>query len=639
MAKGVSQTKAMYDEAMRVRASGDRAKALELMVRLATRDPRQALIHLTLAAWFIEIGAFDRCLYHAEQTVALAPENAVALATLATAHSALNHGPEAEKHARRALEKDPSSYAALNTLAVALSQQDRRHEAVEYFARAHAMSPDRFEVASNYSRALAEIGELDRAIELCRDALKVRHGFRELHESYAFIQNYSSTIDPKEVLESHRTYGRILAESVAPLREKLGPPPQPLAANANDTLKSDTQRSDTQKVGNGSDVGGVGGRRLRIGFISGDFCRQSVSFFALGLIEHLDPARFDIHLYCNNTKDDAFTARYRAVASSFKSVHRLDTLAAAKLIRADRIDILIDLAGVTWSNRLDVMALRPAPVQATYCGYCNTTGLSTIDYRIVDAITDPVDAEPLTVETLARLDRCFLAYQPDPDAPDPAPEPPSRAGPITFGSFNVIAKVSDLTLDMWTRVLAETPGSRMLIKAFRLDTSGAKETLIKRLASRGIDPARVDVMGWVKSPKEHLDMYGRVDVALDTTPYSGTTTTCEALWMGVPVITLAGRTHASRVSASLLSAIGHPELIARTPEDYVRLASTLATDTAALTRYRSTLRRDMAASPLRDEAGLARAFGAALERMWSDHLVGARGAQAPTEPSKKATGS
>jgi predicted O-linked N-acetylglucosamine transferase (SPINDLY family) len=638
MAKGVSQTKAMYDEAMRVRASGDRAKALELMVRLARRDPRQAIIHLTLAAWFIEAAEYDRGLYHAEQTVALAPENAAALSTLATAHSALNHGPEAEKHARRALEKDPNSYAALNTLAVALSQQDRRHEAVEYFARAHAMSPDRFEVASNYSRALAEIGEIDRAIGLCRDAIKVRHDFREIHESYTFILNYSSTIDPRDVLESHRTYGRILTESVAPLRAKLGPPPAPTAANATET-DTGVKRGEPWPVAVGGAVGGGWGRRLRVGFISGDFCRQSVSFFALGLIEHLDPARFDVHLYYNNTKDDAFTARYRSAASSFKSIHRLDTLAAAKLIRADGIDILIDLAGVTWSNRLDVMALKPAPVQATYCGYCNTTGLSTIDYRIVDTITDPVDAEPLTVETLARLERCFLAYRPDPDAPDPAPEPPSRSGPITFGSFNVIAKVSDLTLDMWTRVLAETPGSRMLIKAFRLDTSGAKETLIKRLTSRGIDPARVDVMGWVKSPKEHLDMYGRVDVALDTTPYSGTTTTCEALWMGVPVITLAGRTHAARVSASLLSAIGHPELIARTPEDYVRLASTLAADTGALTRYRAALRQDMAASPLRDEAGLARAFGAALERMWSDHLSGARDPGAPTGQAKKATGS
>lgn len=598
MAKGVSQTKAMYEEAMRLRASGDRAKSLEAMLRLAQREPAQPLIHLTLAAWFLEAGEHERCLYHAERTVALAPQNAISLSTLATAHSALNHGPEAERYARLALEKDQNSYAVLNTLAIALSQQDRRHEAVEFFAKAQAISPERYEVASNYARALTEIGEIDRAIDLCQNALNFRHGFRELHESYAFIQNYSSTIDPIKILESHRTYGMILYESAAPQREKLGPLGD-IEANAR---------------GKNSES-----RPLRIGFLSGDFCRQSVSFFALGLIEKLDRSRFQTHLYYNNTKDDAFTERYRQAAVSFKSVHKLDALAVARMIRADGIDILIDLAGVTWNNRLDVMAIKPAPVQATYCGYCNTTGLPTIDYRIVDTITDPPGAEPLTVETLARLDRCFLAYKPDPDAPEPVKEPPSRTGPITFGSFNVIAKVSDLTLEMWARVLERTPGSRMLVKAFRLDTSGAKETLMKRLASRGIDPERVDVMGWVKSPREHLEMYGRVDVAIDTSPYSGTTTTCEALWMGVPVVTLAGRTHASRVSASLLTAIGHPELVTETPDDYVQCAVSLAQDDSSLARYRTTLRPDMAASPLRDEAGLARSFGDLLDRMWQAH--------------------
>jgi predicted O-linked N-acetylglucosamine transferase (SPINDLY family) len=254
----------------------------------------------------------------------------------------------------------------------------------------------------------------------------------------------------------------------------------------------------------------------------------------------------------------------------------------------------------------------------TYLGYPSTTAIPNFGWRFVDAITDPPGAEDSATERLVRLDKSFLCYRPPADAPEPSQGPAASGQPITFGSFNAPMKIGTGTLDAWARVLREVPGSRLLLKGRPFGDAGVRRRVQDELAGRGIDAQRIEFALWTPTIRDHLACYSRVDVALDTFPYNGTTTTCEALWMGVPVVTLEGRMHAGRVGASLLTAVGKPELIARTTDEYVALAARLARDPGRLASLRFSLREKMATSPLRDETGHAARFEAALRSAWRE---------------------
>jgi predicted O-linked N-acetylglucosamine transferase (SPINDLY family) len=277
----------------------------------------------------------------------------------------------------------------------------------------------------------------------------------------------------------------------------------------------------------------------------------------------------------------------------------------------------VDLAGHTRGNRLPLFALKPAPVQVTWLGYPNTTGLREMDYRLTDAWADPPGvSDELHTESLVRLPHGFLCYKPLDDAPDVAAVPAIANGHVTFGCFNNSAKVNEKVLDAWCGILNDLPESRLLLKSRQLHGQGLHERFRDAFARRGVDPDRVEMLGRVNSTIEHLALYGRVDIALDTFPYNGTTTTCEALWMGVPVVALAGDRHAGRVGVSLLRGVGLDELVAASPEEYRRLATELAGDRDRLEAYRSTLRTRMQKAPLTDAAGFARDIEAAYRDMW-----------------------
>jgi predicted O-linked N-acetylglucosamine transferase (SPINDLY family) len=286
-------------------------------------------------------------------------------------------------------------------------------------------------------------------------------------------------------------------------------------------------------------------------------------------------------------------------------------------IRGDRVDILVELSGQTHGNKLGAVRLRGAPVQVTYCGYPNTTGVPAVDYRIVDSLTDPSPgADRLAVEKLIRLDPCFLCYTPREDAP-PIAEPPSRKnGSITFGSFNSLKKVTPSTLALWCRLVREVPGSRLVIKSGTAFARSAREHLTREILSHGLAQTRFDLLERNEAKFEHLATYEQVDIGLDTFPYHGTTTTCEAMWQGVPVVSLVGDVHAARVGLSLLSAVGLAELAARTPDEYLEIAMALAADPARLASIRSTLRPRMQASVLCNAPAFARRFEGALRHAW-----------------------
>jgi predicted O-linked N-acetylglucosamine transferase (SPINDLY family) len=321
----------------------------------------------------------------------------------------------------------------------------------------------------------------------------------------------------------------------------------------------------------------------------------------LPIFAHHDHSRFEIVCFADVTGQDDVTQQLRARADAWHVTVGRSHAEVAELIRRERIDLLIDLAGHTAHTRLIVFAHRPAPVQATYLGYPDTTGLSAMDWRLTDAHADPPgDADALHTERLYRLPDTAWCFRPERDAPAVAPLPAESAGHVTFGSFNNFGKVNAAVLDAWAQVLAAVPRARLLIKAASLRDQPTRQRLVDALAVRGVEPGRVEAVESVKGEREHLALYGRVDIALDTFPYHGTTTTCEALWMGVPVVTLAGPTHASRVGVSLLSSVGLAEQIAPDVAGYVAIAAGLAGDLSSLAQLRRTLRERMLASPLMD---------------------------------------
>jgi predicted O-linked N-acetylglucosamine transferase (SPINDLY family) len=325
----------------------------------------------------------------------------------------------------------------------------------------------------------------------------------------------------------------------------------------------------------------------------------------------------EVFCYAGVIRPDAVTAHLRSLADHWLSTLGMADDALAERIRADGIDILVDLAGHTAHNRLRVFAHKPAPVQVTWLGYSNTTGLRAIDYRIVDDMTDPPGAaDGFASETLLRLPGGFLCFGAPKDAPEPAAPPCLRTGAVTFGSFNNPAKVSAAAFDVWAQLLIRSPGARLLLKGKPFADEATCAWFLARFRERGIAAERVQLVAWLPSSTAHLGLYEKIDIALDPFPYNGTTTTCEALWMGVPVVTLRGDRHSARVGASLLNQVGFADWIADSVDGYVEIALALAANPAKLQTVRRSLRRRMNESSLCDGSGFARRMENAYRTIW-----------------------
>jgi predicted O-linked N-acetylglucosamine transferase (SPINDLY family) len=391
-----------------------------------------------------------------------------------------------------------------------------------------------------------------------------------------FALNYESGVTSEQLFAEHKAFGR----AVAPAKPAALQPPC------------------------------VEGRRVRLAFLSPDLRNHAVATFLQPLVEHLDRKRFEIFLYHDHHRFDGVSGRLRALADRWRNFVGQGDATVAAAVRADAPDVLVDLAGHTHHNRMALLAQRLAPVQVNYLGYANTTGLDAMDFRFTDSVADPEgEADELHTERLVRFAPVAWAYTPSVDAPEVAPPPSAGGAPFTFGCFNNLSKINSATLRMWRRVLEAVPGSRLLLKGLRMDEARMRA----RLDAEGIPADRSLLLTPVTSMREHLATYAQVDVALDPHPYNGTTTTCEALWMGVPVITLSGDRHASRVGTSLVTAVGHAEWSAESEAAYVAKAAGLAADAARLAEIRTGLRELMTASPLLDHAGQAARFGAAIE--------------------------
>jgi protein O-GlcNAc transferase len=352
------------------------------------------------------------------------------------------------------------------------------------------------------------------------------------------------------------------------------------------------------------------GGKLRVGYVSADFRLHSIFYFIEPLFVHHDRGRFEIVCYSNTQKPDAATRQLRNHVPHWRDISSLSDEAAVELIKQDDIDLLVDLSGHTSGNRLLMFSRKPAPVQMTYLGYSNTTGVATIDYRITDQFVDPEGiSDAMYSEALLRMPHSLWCYRPPMPMPDVNTLPALTHGKTTFASVSNFTKVNRRIIELWAQILANTPNSELLIAGA---PAGETQTrVLGQFESHGVDATRIQFVGKVNYD-DYLALYQRMDIVLDTFPYAGGTTTCESLWMGVPVVTLAGKSGVSRAGVSLLSTVGLADLIANTPEQYVSIAADLAHDTPRLATLRAGLRDQMRNSPLMDERNFARAYESLL---------------------------
>lgn len=565
-------------------ARGDRDGALEGIRRVLSADPSHAQAHRLAAFVLHDARDLDRALYHAERAVAANPSGSQARTMLGLVLKALGRADESLEAMRRAVELNPRDPEAWTTLGGEYDALERFDEAAEAHRRALAINPGHTIAAGNLALTLLASARPDESVDLARRTASAHPESVQAAGRLALALHYDHRATRAEINAAHRRWGSLLERATPTL-----PPADPSPRD-----------------------------RLRVALLSPDFRRHSVAHFVRPVFEHLDRERFEIHAFFTHDRPDEVTDTLRPLADQWHEAARLTDKDLAERIRAARIDILIDLCGHFAGNRLPVIARRPAPVQATWLGYPGTTGLSRIDARFVDSLTDPpeLDARPESQresEALIRLDPCFVCYTPTRDAPEPAPAPPCSAGqPFTFASFNDAKKVGPACLALWAAVLARAPGSRLLLKSGPFGSDAVRRHLFDAFAPLGVAPERLLFEGHTPDPADHLGAYHRVDLALDTFPYHGATTTCEALWMGVPVLSRVGETHAARVGLTLLSAVGLPELATDSDDAFVDLAVSLASDPARLAALRAGLRERVAASPLTDASAFARRFGLTL---------------------------
>lgn len=584
--------------------------ALQRLLRTHAQHPEVTDAMRTLLS---AEGQWAQALHYAQETARLAPDHPGVWASLAVVCSELKRDDEAIAAARKVIELDPSLVEAHLSLGSACLRAGRLIDAQEAAATGLKVDPNDRGLIFLLAAALLEQGRAERSVAVLASGLFNDAGDERLAGFLCTVSNYMSPVDRKAIIARHRNFGRIAAmlDMARPFTHSFTP-----------------QRLPGDPGPHGPWAGRGRGGRVRVAIMSSDLRSHSVAFFLEPIIDHLDRSRFELVGYPTAPKHDEVTRRFKeritreGGPNAWRTFEATDDRRAAKQIVDDRIDILIDTNGLTAGERTDILRLKPAPVILTALGYPNTTGLATVDWRLVDSITDPpphAGGIDDAVERLARLDPCFLCYRP----PDNPPAPAMPAGPgIVFCSFNALIKYTDAALALWARVLHAVPGSSLLLKAQGLKDPRTAQAAVDRLAQLGIAPDRITTAGFAPGIDAHLRVYHQAHIALDTFPYGGTTTTCEALLMGVPVVSLAppppAGMHAARVGASLLSAIGMPELAVPTEDEFVAVATRLAADHAALARLRTTLRPRLLASPLCDQPGYAQRFGLMLSRMWTD---------------------
>lgn len=570
---------------------------------------------------FRELGELESALDCYRRVLELRPELPEALNNAAVLLEDMERYDEAQDFLERALVASPEFSEALTNLGNFYGRQNNSEKAIACFRKALEIDPNASDAARNLAQALYLLGALDSALETSQLAARItpedsnahnsvgnilsalgRHA--EAWQSYEkaleidpedlvafsnrlFTANYSGRLSPEEDIVEARRYGQLVSRKAQPFGSwKISRDP---------------------------------GRVIRIGIVSGDLLEHPVAFFCESVLRALiglpEPNRFEVFAYSNNSQRDWMTARIRGMCSAWRSIHALPDDKVAERIHGDQIDILIDLSGHTGMNRLPVFAWRPAPIQVTWLGYFATTGVNAIDYFVADPWCLPETLEPYFVEKILRLPFTRLCFTVPDDPIAVSPLPAGANGFVTFGCFNNLSKLSDPVIELWAEILAAVPGSRLMLKARQLGEASVRAALVKRFVACGVSQGRL-ILEPPSTRREYLRAFQKIDIALDPFPYTGGTTTVESLWMGVPVMTLAGDTLLGRQGVGILANVGLADWIASSRDDYKRRAVAFAGDSARLALLRAGLRDRVVQSPLCDAMRFATDFGAALRSIW-----------------------
>ena len=569
-----------------LREAGQLDEAMTAFHRALGLRPDLPEAHYNRGITLWERGQPDEAIAAYRRALELKPNYPEAYNNLGNALWERDETVEAIASYHRAIEIKPGFAEAHYNLGNTLREQGLPDEAVAEYRRALELKPDYPEAVVNMGNALRSQGELDEAMAAYRHALELKPEHAGIHSNLVSTLHFHPGCDARAICEERQRWNRKFSEPLKPF----------IRPHANDPT--------------------IAGRRLRVGYVSPDFRDHPVGRYVLPLFERHDREQFEILCYSGTPRSDWMTERLRAAAGSWRETSGVSDARVAEMIREDRVDILVDLAMHTANNRLPVFAWEPAPVQVTWLAYPGSTGLPGIGYRLTDAHMDPPGSRghgtAESSEEPVRLPDCWCCYDPVGDSPEVNALPAWSAGGVTYGTLNNFAKVNEKALALWARVLGAVKGSRLVMLC---PEGRSRERVRAFLGARGIAAERLELVGHLDR-WEYLGHYQRIDIALDPFPCNGMTTTCDALWMGAPVLTMPGEMPASRAGLSILSSIGLGEMAASSEEDYVRIAAALAGNLPRLADLRATLRQRMQASPLMDAPRFARNVEAAYQKMW-----------------------
>lgn len=550
------------------------------------------------------------------QAHALAPRHADTLNAWGVVLKDLGRRDEAIRCWLKVLEIQPRHAVALNNLGVLYRMMHKPEPALKYLRAAIKLDPLDATTAANLAYALLDVGQTTEAEKLTRAIVERQPDNADGHLMLGFALTYQGEVDA--AIESFLVSHRLAPQSAMPISNALFASlysdrydgagilglHRELAVKIAPATRAQTHHPSARKAR----------AALRIGYLSPDLRSHPVSVFFEPILEHHDRDRVETFCYSTTNAPDQVTQRLQKRAGTWRDCNGWSDARIAAQIESDAIDILVELAGHTAQNGAAVLRSRPAPVQALYIGYPGTSGLPEVDYLIADARVCPPSCEKYYSERIARVDGSFWCYRPPERAPAAGEPPLLRNGHVTFGSYNALHKVSKTTFELWARLLRAVPQSRLVLKSLAFADEALRASVRRKWEDAGIDARRVDTEP-PTDPAAFLAEYRRIDIGLDPTPYNGGTTTCEALWMGVPVITLAGDRFSARMGASLLPNVGLPQMVAQSADDYVRIAAELAADPSQLRTLRRSLRDRMAASPICDAPRVARELEQAFQMM------------------------
>jgi len=580
MPKKLSKKAAQHRKAQELLQSNRLVDAGKIYRQITRKNPRDGVAWLMLGIIQARLTNYDKAVTCLKRAIAINPVDFDAHVNLGQCLNNIGEPEGAIASYQKALEINPAHTATLVLAGNSLVLTDRLMEAEDYYRQALTRDPEYLLARGNLANVLAYQGRIREAVENYRQVLKADPGQHAIHSNLLLCLHYDEACSPGDIFKEHLEWA---------------------SQHAAMTKTSDYHDNDPDPD-----------RILRIGYVSPDLRTHSVARFTEPILRRHDKALFEIYCYVDAGVADTSAKRLWGLADTVRNTCGMPDDAVADLVLKDRIDILVDLSGHTENNRLLMFARKPAPVQITYIGYPDTTGLGAIDYRISDEHADPPGmTEHLYTETLLRMKTGFLCFSPPLESPAVSSLPAHVNGYITFGSFNVMTKITPDIIKTWAGILSRLPDSHILVKNRWLTDTVSQESIIAAFGKYHIHRNRVDIYGRT-TKKDHMAAYGTVDIALDTYPYNGTTTTCDSLWMGVPVISRAGQTHVSRTGVSLLSQVKLDDLVAYTEHQYIDKAVELAMDLTRLDKLRSGLRRMMRNSSLCNE----RIFTPALEELY-----------------------